>query len=268
MDSLRDSVQREWGGRDVRGTGYSLAIGTGELGIRLEQGGVAGVITSRPKDAWGTIEIFETYNTRAPAIALSCEDYGLVFRLTENGDHPMLRLNLDAELLGEQPVFNTIAMIRGLREAGRIRGALGPLRFLGRLQRRHRQRHRHDHHARGDADPARRSTPTRSAPSWWATGPARRRARSAPRPSPRTTPRCSPGLQALFNQDNGTGRIVRMGGGGLPNAAEHITNWLNTSSDRVQGPGPVRRPRIPAPAAAATTSPSPATAPRPSASAP
>jgi hypothetical protein len=35
------------------------------------------------------------------------------------------------------------------------------------------------------------------------------------------------GLQALFNQDNGTGRVVRMGGGGLPNAAEHIATWLD-----------------------------------------
>ena len=34
------------------------------------------------------------------------------------------------------------------------------------------------------------------------------------------------GLQALFNQDNGTGRIQRLGGGGLPNAAEHISHWL------------------------------------------
>jgi Zn-dependent M28 family amino/carboxypeptidase len=34
------------------------------------------------------------------------------------------------------------------------------------------------------------------------------------------------GLQALFNQDNGTGRIVRIGGAGLPNAAEHITRWI------------------------------------------
>ena len=105
MDSLRRAALAEWGGRNVRGTGYSLAIGTGELGRRLEQGGAAGVITSRSKDAWGTIEIFETYNTTAPAIALSCEDYGLVFRLTEAGDRPTLRLDLDAELLGERPIF-------------------------------------------------------------------------------------------------------------------------------------------------------------------
>jgi hypothetical protein len=34
------------------------------------------------------------------------------------------------------------------------------------------------------------------------------------------------GLQALFNQDNGTGRIVRMSGGGLPSGAEHVQRWL------------------------------------------
>ena len=106
-------MRAEWTGRNVRGTGYNLALGTGDLGLRLETAGVAGIITSRPKDAWGTIEIFETYDTRAPAVALSCEDYGLVFRLTENGQRPRLTLNLDAQLLGEQPIYNTVAMIRG-----------------------------------------------------------------------------------------------------------------------------------------------------------
>jgi Zn-dependent M28 family amino/carboxypeptidase len=35
------------------------------------------------------------------------------------------------------------------------------------------------------------------------------------------------GLQALFNQDNGTGRIVRMSASGLPDGAVHITQWLD-----------------------------------------
>ena len=58
-------------------------------------------------------EIFETYNKIAPAVTLDCEDYGLVFRLAENNQKPMVRLDLDATLLGEQPVFNTIATIKG-----------------------------------------------------------------------------------------------------------------------------------------------------------
>jgi hypothetical protein len=35
------------------------------------------------------------------------------------------------------------------------------------------------------------------------------------------------GLQALFNQDNGTGRIVSMGAAGLPDADVHIRRWLD-----------------------------------------
>jgi hypothetical protein len=35
------------------------------------------------------------------------------------------------------------------------------------------------------------------------------------------------GLQALFNQDNGTGRIVSMSAAGLPDADTHIRRWLD-----------------------------------------
>src|SRR6185503_12226324 len=34
------------------------------------------------------------------------------------------------------------------------------------------------------------------------------------------------GLQAAFNQDNGTGRVVRMGGGGLTKGAIQLQSWL------------------------------------------
>jgi hypothetical protein len=35
------------------------------------------------------------------------------------------------------------------------------------------------------------------------------------------------GLQVLLNQDNGTGRIVRASGGGLPDAAAHLQKWID-----------------------------------------
>ncbi|MEK6689464.1 MAG: peptidase M28, partial [Gemmatimonadota bacterium] len=54
MDTTIALMQRDWAaGQDstrlYRGTGYSLALGTGTLGIRLEQAGVAGVVSSRNK---------------------------------------------------------------------------------------------------------------------------------------------------------------------------------------------------------------------------
>ena len=225
MDSLRAQVTREWGGRNVRGTGYSLAIGTGELGLRLEQGGVAGVITSRPKDAWGTIEIFSTYNTKAPAIALSCEDYGLLFRLTENHEGPKLRLNLDAQALGDQPVFNTIATIRGSEKpdeyvllsahfdswdgsSGATDNGTGTITMLEAMRILH------------EVYPHPRRT---ILVGHWL---GEEEGLVGSRAFAEDHPEVVKGLQAQFNQDNGTGRIVRMGGGGLVNSPEHINAWL------------------------------------------
>jgi carboxypeptidase Q len=233
MDSLAASIQREWGGRNVRGTGYSLALGGGELGKRLEEGGVAGVITSRPKldfqrgaGGWGTIEVFETYNAHAPTVALSCEDYGLVFRLTENNQGPKLRLNLDAELLGERPVYNTVAMIKGREKpneyvvlsahfdswdgsSGATDNGTGTLTMLEAMR------------ILEKVYPNPKRTILVGHWSGEEEGEVGSKAFTEDHPE------VIKGLQALFNQDNGTGRIVRMGGGGLPNAAEHIQQWLD-----------------------------------------
>ncbi len=226
MDSLRAQVRREWAGPNVRGTGYSLALGTGELGLRLEQGGVAGVITSRPKDAWGTIEIFDTYNTRAPAVALSCEDYGLVYRLTERNQGARLRLNLESQLGGEREVFNTIATIPGTEKPGEYvmlsahfdswdgsSGAtdngtgtivmLEAMRILRQVV----------------PHPKR----TILVGHWTSeeNGLVGSRAFSEDHPEVRE------GLLALFNQDNGTGRIVRTGAAGLPDLGTRMATWLS-----------------------------------------
>ena len=226
MDSLRDSLRREWSGRNVRGTGMSLALGTGELGLRLEAAGAAGIITSRPKDAWGTIEVFETYDTKAPAVALSCEDYGLLFRLTENDQHPLLRLNLDAQLLGEQPVYNTIAEIKGTEHpdeyvvlsahfdswdgsSGATDNGTGTLTMLEAMRILQKV---YPHPKR-----------TILAGHWS----GEEEGEVGSKAFTEDHPEVLKGLQALFNQDNGTGRIVRLSGAGLPDAATHIAHWLD-----------------------------------------
>ncbi len=222
---VRDSLQREWVSRNVRGTGYSLAIGTGELGVRLEQGGVAGIITSRPKDAQGTIEVFETYNTRAPAIALSCEDYGLIFRLAESGSGPRIRMNLDAELLGETPVFNTVATIRGSAKpdefvvlsahfdswdgaSGATDNGTGTLMMMEAMR------------SLKTAYPRPRRTII--AGHWQ----GEEQGGAGSRAFAEDHPEIIRGMQALFNQDNGTGRVLRISGAGLPDAAQQLEAWL------------------------------------------
>ena len=226
MDSLRAAVNREWGGRNVRGTGYSLALGGGELGLRMDKTGIAGLLTSRPKQALGTREIFETYNTVAPTITLSCEDYGLIFRLAERGNHPRIRMNLDAELLGEQPVYNTVARIPGTEKpneyvmlsahfdswdgsSGATDNGTGTLTMLEAM-RILKQVYPH---------------PKRTILVGHWTGEEEGEVGS--KSFYEDHPDIMKGLQALFNQDNGTGRIVRMAAGGLPDADVHIRGWLS-----------------------------------------
>jgi carboxypeptidase Q len=244
MMQQRMAVQREWAGQNVRGTGYSLALGTGELGLRLEQAGVAGIITSRNKDAAGTYDVFETYNTRAPAVALACEDYGLVFRTTERGQSTQLSLRLDAELLGEQPIYNTIAVIPG-RElpneyvmlsahfdswdgaSGATDNGTGTLVMMEAMR------------ILREAYPNPRRT---ILVGHWT---AEEHGLVGSRAFTEDNPQIVAGLHALFNQDNGTGRIVRINAGGLPDAAAQLAQWMARVPTELNANIPLSGPGMP-----------------------
>jgi hypothetical protein len=104
MRAERDTARRAWQNR-MRGAGNVYA--------RLEAAGAAGILTSNWSAGWGVNKIFSASTQRTPVIDLSCEDYGLLFRLAENRQGPRLRLDADAEFLGEQPVYNVVAEMRG-----------------------------------------------------------------------------------------------------------------------------------------------------------
>ena len=297
MDTLIGQMQADWAvmtgpdGRPdstklYRGTGYSLALGTGTLGTRLEKAGVVGIISSRNKlsgfanpfaaaaaggrggagggrggatpgpgsmrgggaagggagafgggrggapgaptgaGGWGTIEVFETYDTVAPAVTLECEDYGLVARLAQNNQKPVVKLDLDASLLGEQPVFNTIGMIRGTEK---------PDEYV--------MLSAHFDSWDGSSGATDNGTGTMMAME------AMRILKLA-YPHPKRTimvghwaseeqglngstaftedhPEVMKGLQALFNQDNGTGRVQSLSSSGLTDIGPHLKSWYS-----------------------------------------
>jgi carboxypeptidase Q len=241
MNELRAAINREWAGPNVRGTGLSLALGTGELGLRLEAAGVAGVITLRDKDAVGTYDVFETYNQRAPAITLSCEDYGLVFRATEREQNTRIRMNLDAELLGEQPIYNTIATIRGSElpneyvmlsahfdswdgSSGATDNGTGTLVMMEAMR------------ILREVYP----NPKRTIiVGHWT---AEEHGLVGSRAYTEDNPSIVENIHAFFNQDNGTGRVARINAGGLPDAARQLTGWLaqipTEISSQINMPGP------------------------------
>ncbi len=283
-------MQREWAvingpdGRPdstklYRGTGYSLALGTGSLGTRLERAGVVGVVSSRTKlggfpnpfgagpgtpggpggppggaagagpasargggpaasiaaanatlrggsgtGGWGVTEIFETYNTVAPAVTLSCEDYGLVFRLAEHNQKPVLSLTLDADLPGELPAFNAIASIKGSEKpdeyvilsahfdswdggSGATDNGTGTLMAMEAMR----------------ILKAAYPNPKRTIlVGHWA---SEEQGLNGSRAFAEDHPEVMKGLQALFNQDNGTGRVQSLSGAGVSDMGRHLKSW-------------------------------------------
>ena len=105
MRAARDTARIAWRQRIQR-------TGRGFL-ARVETAGAIGFLTTNWSAGWGVNKIFDSDSERVPSLDLSCEDYGLVFRLAENRQGPRIRLDAESQFLGEQPVFNVIGELKG-----------------------------------------------------------------------------------------------------------------------------------------------------------
>jgi len=212
------------GGRGGPAGGASARGGGPAASLTPPGGGRAGANAPPGSGGWGTIEIFETYNTVAPAVTLSCEDYGLVFRLAENKQKPRVRLDLDAQLLGEQPAFNTVGVIKGTQKpdeyvmlsahfdswdgsSGATDNGTGTLMAMEAMR------------ILKLAYP----NPKRTIMvGHWA---SEEQGLNGSRAFTEDHPEVMKGLQALFNQDNGTGRVQSLSAAGLTDIGRHLKSW-------------------------------------------
>jgi hypothetical protein len=230
MDTTIVKLVGDWTTR-IRNTGYPVTAGnpTGNLGVRLEKGGAAGVIVSNLASptggAWGTWTVYDTKNKTTPAIAMSCEDYGLLYRLTERKQGPQLRVNAQSESLGEVPVFNTLGTIRGSEKPneyillsahfdswdgsqGATDNGTGTIMMMEAM-RILKQAYPH---------PKR----TIMVGHW----PGEEQGLNGSHAYAYDHPEIVRAIQAGFNQDNGTGRIQTTSGVGLPDGGVHMQAWL------------------------------------------
>ncbi|HEX9728815.1 MAG TPA: M20/M25/M40 family metallo-hydrolase [Gemmatimonadales bacterium] len=89
------------------------ALGRRQAHRRLEDAGAIAVVTSRWSEGWGVNKVFSAATERAVSVDLSCEDYGLLYRLTSHDQGPRVRIDAQAEATGVAPMFNVIAELRG-----------------------------------------------------------------------------------------------------------------------------------------------------------
>ncbi|MEO6444177.1 MAG: M20/M25/M40 family metallo-hydrolase [Gemmatimonadaceae bacterium] len=224
MKAERTEAQAAWQKR-VQATGYGTGLGTGFLGARMEEAGVAGVIASNWSRGWGVQKVFDSRTTKVPSVDVSCEDYGLLYRLAENNQGPRVRVRAEAEHLGEVPVFNTIARIPGTEKpdeyvvlsahfdswdggSGATDNGTGTITMLEALR------------ILKTVYP----NPKRTIlVGHWS---GEEQGLNGSRAFAKDHPEVVTGLQALFNQDNGTGRIINFAASGFTTASGNLARWM------------------------------------------
>ena len=222
MRARRDTAAAEFRGRAAVG-GYSART----LPDALEAAGAAGVLTSLWSRGWGVDKIFSARTSHIPTFDVSCEDYGLLARLAEHGQGPRVHAVAESRLAPQEaPVYNTVAELRGSEHPDQYVMLSAHLDSWD-----------------GGSGATDNGTGTIIALE------AMRILRTA-YPKPKRTilvghwggeeqgdigsaafaadhPEVLRGLQALFNQDNGTGEIDRVITNGFVDAAGNLARWMS-----------------------------------------
>jgi carboxypeptidase Q len=221
MRTARTRQTTDWAAR-IRKTGYSTRM----LPIILEKAGAAGIITNSWSAGFGVDKIFNAYTAKVPTVDIALEDYGLLYRLVESGDDPKISIRTDSKENGTVPVFNTLAEIKGTEKpdeyvmlsahfdswdggTGATDNGTGTLTMMEAMR----------------ILKAIYPNPKRTIlVGHWA---SEEQGLNGSRAFVEDHPEIVNKLQALFNQDNGTGRIANISGSGFQHSAEFIKRWLD-----------------------------------------
>lgn len=231
LEKIRNERQERtnaWRSRIAR-TGYSNQTLPGVL----EDAGAAGIIMSNWSQAFGTNKIFGARTQTIPTVDILLEDYGMLYRMVKSGNDPIIRVRADSKELGAMPTFNTIAEIPGSEKpdeyiilsahfdswdggTGATDNGTGSItmmevaRILSQVY----------------------PNPKRTIiVGLWG---SEEQGLNGSRAFVEDNPNIVDGLQALFNQDNGTGRVVSISGQGFLHSYDYIGRWLSAVPQNVR----------------------------------
>ncbi len=220
MKAARTKLSDAWRTRISR-TGYT----TRTLPAALEKAGAAGIVMCYWSNGFGVNKIFGANTTKIPTIDLSLEDYGLIYRLAESNHQPRIRIQAESKELGMVPTFNTIAEIKGTEKpeeyvilsahfdswdggTGATDNGTGTITMMEamRLLKKYYP------------NPKR----TILVGHWG----SEEQGLNGSRAFVEDHPEIVKNIQAVFNQDNGTGRVVNLAGQGFLHAYDFLGRWL------------------------------------------
>ncbi len=220
MQEMKSEAQTAWRAR-IRKTGY----GTRSLPGALEEAGAVGIIQSNWSRGFGVNKIFSSRTKDIPTIDLDLEDYGMLFRMVEYGDKPKIKVVAESRDLGKVPTFNTIATIKGTEKpeeyivlsahfdswdgaTGATDNGTGTITMMEAAR------------ILKEIYPEPKRT---IIVGLWG---SEEQGLNGSRAFVEDHPEIVENLQALFNQDNGTGRVVNISGQGFLHSYEYLGRWL------------------------------------------
>ena len=227
MKKDRSEQSRTWRA-NIKNTGFGNRRNTGlnKDGIlKLEEAGAVGIVSSRWSGGFGVNKIFSASTKTIPTVDLELEDYGMLYRMVEYGDKPRINIVAKSKELGKVPNFNTIAEIKGTEKpeeyiilsahfdswdggTGATDNGTGTLvmmeamRILKKMY----------------PNPKR----TILVGHWG----SEEQGLNGSRAFVEDHPEIVKNIQASFNQDNGTGRVVNISGQGFVHSYDYLGRWL------------------------------------------
>ncbi|MBS1735558.1 MAG: M20/M25/M40 family metallo-hydrolase [Bacteroidetes bacterium] len=221
MKASRTAEAEAWK-KNMNNIGYT----TKTLPVALEKAGAVAIAGNNWSAGFGVDKIFGASTSKIPTIDIALEDYGLLYRLAEGGDIPKISIRADSRETGIQPTYNTIAEIKGNEKpneyvmlsahfdswdggTGATDNGTGTLVMMEAMRILNKV---YPHPNR-----------TLLAGHWG----SEEQGLNGSRAFVEDHPEIIKNLQVLFNQDNGTGRIVNISGQGFLNSYEYITRWLS-----------------------------------------
>ena len=223
-----EKLKKENENRQKEYQSFLQAIGytQNQLAEFLEQKGAAAIVISNWSGIMGANRIFDAKTKNIPMIDIELEQYGMLYRLAVNNKKPRISINVQSKDLGKAKAFNTIAKIEGKEKPNEYvilsahfdswDGAQGATdngtgvitmmeaaRILKKLY----------------PNPKR----TIIIGLWGSEEQGLNGSRAFVKDHPDIVAK----TQVVFNQDNGTGRVVNINGQGFVNAYEYVSRWLN-----------------------------------------
>jgi len=237
MKTARAAQTKAWFNR-IKKTGKTNRA----LRLALERAGAVGIVECVWSDGFGVNKIFGALTEKIPTIDIALEDYGLLYRLLESGIVPKISVRTDSKELGMVPTFNTIAEIKGSSDeyvilsahfdswdgsAGATDNGTGTLAMMEAMR----------ILKKVYPNPKR----TILVGHWG----SEEQGLNGSRAFVEDHAEIVKNMQALFNQDNGTGRVNWISSMGFLRAYENIERWLAKVPEAISKPIETNFPGMP-----------------------